>query len=150
MKISLCSPSGLLGVALAVSLVVAGCADLDTLPSAPVASDQAGEQTDYRIGSDDELRIFVWRNPELSNTVPVRPDGKISVPLIEDMLATGKTPTQLARDLEKAMARYVQNPIVTVIVSGFVGPFADRIHLYGCDCEFNYCCRIKRVRIILF
>ncbi len=123
--------AGLLGAALVVTLGLAGCSGLDTLPSAPVASGQLDEASDYRIGSDDQLRIFVWRNPELSNTVPVRPDGKISVPLIEDMRATGKTPTQLARDLEKAMSRYVQNPIVTVIVSGFVGPFADRIRVVG-------------------
>lgn len=110
---------------------MAGCSSLETLPSAPVSGEQTGVQNEYRIGSDDQLRIFVWRNPELSNTVPVRPDGKISVPLIEDMKATGKTPTELARDLEKAMARYVQNPIVTVIVSGFVGPFADRVRVVG-------------------
>ncbi len=131
MKICGCSLTRLLGVTLAAILVLAGCSGLDTLPSASLAGDQAGEPRDYRIGSDDQLRIFVWRNPELSNTVSVRPDGKISVPLIEDMRATGKTPTELARDLEKAMARYVQKPIVTVIVSGFVGAFADRIRVVG-------------------
>lgn len=110
---------------------LAGCSNLETLPSAPVGGEVNAQQSEYRIGSDDQLKIFVWRNPELSNTVPVRPDGKISVPLIEDMKATGKTPTELARDLEKAMSRYVQNPIVTVIVSGFVGPFADRVRVVG-------------------
>lgn len=131
MKISGFFPVRLLGVGLVALLGLAGCSGLETLPSAPVAGEASGEQSEYRIGSDDQLRIFVWRNPELSNTVPVRPDGKISVPLIEDMRATGKTPTELARDLEKAMARYVQNPIVTVIVSGFVGPFADRVRVVG-------------------
>ena len=131
MKISGGFLSRLLGFALVAALGAAGCSTLDTLPSAPVGGDQAAQQSEYRIGSDDQLRIFVWRNPELSNTVPVRPDGKISVPLIEDMRATGKTPTELARDLEKAMGRYVQNPIVTVIVSGFVGPFEDRVRVVG-------------------
>jgi len=131
MKISGYFLARLLGVALVGTMGLVGCSGLETLPSAPVAGDQTGEQNEYRIGSDDQLRIFVWRNPELSNTVPVRPDGKISVPLIEDMRATGKTPTELARDLEKAMGRYVQNPIVTVIVSGFVGPFADRVRVVG-------------------
>jgi polysaccharide export outer membrane protein len=66
------------------------------------------------------VQVFVWRNPEVSVTIPVRPDGRISTPLVEDMVAVGKTPTQLARDLEKALARYIRTPLVTVIVTGFV------------------------------
>jgi polysaccharide biosynthesis/export protein len=87
--------------------------------------------TDYLIGPGDNLDIFVWRNPELSINVPVRPDGKISIPLVEDVPVTGKTPTQLARDLEGELAQYVQEPIVTVIVTGFSGPFANQVRVVG-------------------
>lgn len=73
-------------------------------------------RTDYVIGPGDALQIFVWRNPELSTTVPVRPDGKISTPLVEDMIAAGKTPAQLARDVETVLAEYVRSPTVNVIV----------------------------------
>jgi polysaccharide export outer membrane protein len=72
---------------------------------------------DYLIGPGDTLQIFVWRNPDLTITVPVRPDGKISTPLVEDMVAVGKTPTGLARDIEKALAEYVKSPQVNVIVT---------------------------------
>lgn len=74
-------------------------------------------RTDYVIGPGDTLQIFVWRNPELSTTVPVRPDGKISTPLVEDMVAVGKSPAQLARDIEKVLAEYVRSPTVNVIVA---------------------------------
>jgi len=86
---------------------------------------------DYLIGPGDNLQIFVWRNPELTTTVPVRPDGRISVPLVEDMVAVGKTPTTLARDLEGVLKQYVQEPIVNVIVTGFVGPFAQQVRVVG-------------------
>jgi polysaccharide export outer membrane protein len=72
---------------------------------------------EYSIGPGDTLDIFVWRNDELSKNVPVRPDGKISTPLVEDMVAVGKTPTQLARDMEKVLAQYIRSPKVNVIVS---------------------------------
>ena len=86
---------------------------------------------DYLIGPGDTLQIFVWRNPELTTTVPVRPDGRISVPLVEDMPAVGKTPTTLARDMEQVLKQYVQEPIVNVIVTGFVGPFAQQVRVVG-------------------
>jgi polysaccharide export outer membrane protein len=86
---------------------------------------------DYLIGPGDNLQIFVWRNPELTSTVPVRPDGRISVPLVEDMPAVGKTPTMLARDVEQVLKQYVQEPIVNVIVTGFVGPFGQQIRVVG-------------------
>jgi polysaccharide export outer membrane protein len=86
---------------------------------------------DYLIGPGDNLQVFVWRNPELTSTVPVRPDGRISVPLVEDMVAVGKTPTALARDLENVLKQYVQEPIVNVIVTGFVGPFATQVRVVG-------------------
>ena len=77
----------------------------------------AAAAADYRIGPGDTLQVFVWRNPELSVTVPVRPDGRISTPLVEDMTAVGKTPTQLARDIEKVLSEYVRSPQVNVIVT---------------------------------
>jgi polysaccharide export outer membrane protein len=108
---------------------VTACSGPGGLPTVKSGKDQ--KLTDYRIGSDDRLQIFVWRNGELSTGVPVRPDGKITIPLIEDLPATGKTPTELARDIEKALSVYIQDPIVTVMVTGFVGPFQDRIRVVG-------------------
>jgi polysaccharide export outer membrane protein len=77
------------------------------------------------------VNITVWRNPEVSMTVPVRPDGKITTPLVEDLPASGKTSSQLARDIEKALAKYIQEPVVTVIVTGFVGPYGEQIRVIG-------------------
>jgi polysaccharide biosynthesis/export protein len=79
---------------------------------------------DYLIGPGDTIQVFVWRNPELSLTVPVRPDGKVSTPLVEDMLAVGKTPSQLARDMEVRLAEYVRNPQVNVIVTQPMSAFS--------------------------
>jgi polysaccharide biosynthesis/export protein len=89
---------------------------LATAPSPPAPS-QSAVTADYVIGPGDTLQIFIWRNPELSATIPVRPDGKISTPLVEDMVAVGKSPTQLARDVEKVLAAYVRTPQVNVIVT---------------------------------
>ena len=81
------------------------------------AAQSATTSPEYLIGPGDTLQVFVWRNPELSVTVPVRPDGRISTPLVEDMPAVGKTPTQLARDIEKVLSEYVRSPQVNVIVT---------------------------------
>lgn len=113
------------------SLALFGLTACSSIDSLPPATNVEGAESDYRIGSDDALSIFVWRNPDLSTTVNVRPDGKITVPLIEDLPATGKTPTQLARDIEKRLGTYIQDPIVTVIMTGFVGPLPDRIRVVG-------------------
>jgi polysaccharide export outer membrane protein len=86
---------------------------------------------DYIIGPGDSVNIFVWRNPELTSTVPVRPDGKVTTPLVEDVPAAGKTATQLARDMEKALGTYVKNPVVTVIVTSFSGPYSQQIRVVG-------------------
>lgn len=109
------------------SFMLTACGTVEYAPadSTPV------ETPDYIIGANDNLSIFVWRNGDLSQSVPVRPDGRISTPLIEDMQAAGKTPTQLARDLEEELKRYVQDPIVTVIVTGFVGPFDQQVRVVG-------------------
>jgi len=88
-------------------------------------------KTLYRIGPGDTLRIFVWRNPEISTVVQVRPDGMISTPLVEDMVAVDKTPTQLARDMEEVLETYIKSPSVNVIVTGFVGTPADQIRVVG-------------------
>lgn len=87
-------------------------------PAAPVAAPAASKVgSDYVIGPGDTLQVFVWRNPELTTTVPVRPDGKISTPLVEDMVAVGKTPSQLARDIENVLGEYVRSPQINVIVT---------------------------------
>ena len=114
--------------ALALSLVLGGCASAYPPASAELAK---GVGAEYLIGPGDNVNIIVWRNPELSMIVPVRPDGKITTPLVEDLPASGKTPTQLARDLEKALAKYIQSPVVTVIVTDFVGPYSEQIRVIG-------------------
>ena len=86
---------------------------------------------EYQIGPGDTLDVFVWRNPDISVTVPVRPDGFISTPLVEDIVAIDKTPTQLARDIEKRLAKYIRAPIVTVIVTEFVGTYGKSVRVIG-------------------
>lgn len=90
---------------------------------APPPADPA-VPADYVIGPGDAINVFVWRNPELSVAVPVRPDGKISTPLVEDMVAVGKTPSQLARDMEAVLGEYIRNPQVNVIVTNPVSAFS--------------------------
>ena len=92
-------------------------------PVAPAAPAPVGP--DYVIGPGDVLQVFVWRNPELTTTVPVRPDGKISTPLVEDMVAVGKTPAQLARDVETRLAEYVRSPQVSIIITNAVSTFSQ-------------------------
>jgi len=77
------------------------------------------------------VNIIVWRNPEVSMSVPVRPDGKITTPLVEDLPAAGKTSTALARDIETALAKFIQQPVVTVVVTGFVGNYGEQIRVIG-------------------
>ncbi|MEO1574251.1 MAG: XrtA/PEP-CTERM system exopolysaccharide export protein [Pseudomonadota bacterium] len=95
------------------------------------ATTQVGEDSEYSIGAGDSLDIYVWRHDDLSRAVPVRPDGKISTPLVEDMQAAGKTPTELARDIEVVLAEYIKSPKVTVIVTGFQGASDDQIRVIG-------------------
>ena len=92
--------------------------------------EQASDYT-YKIGPGDSVEIFVWGNPELSTSAAVRPDGKITVPLVEELLASGKTPFQLARDIEKVLAVYVKSPQVVVMVSGFKGISDQQIRVIG-------------------
>ena len=95
------------------------------------ASASSAAQSDDVIGTGDTLQIFVWHNGNLTVHVPVRPDGRISSPLVEDIPSAGKTPTQLARDIEERLRKYVQNPTVTVIVDGFVGLPSQQIRVVG-------------------
>jgi len=92
---------------------------------------EAPQAVEYLIAAGDQLKIFVWRNPDISVDVPVRPDGKISTPLVEDVVAVGKTPTQLARDMEAILTSYIKQPIVTVIVTGFGGSYSQQIRVVG-------------------
>jgi polysaccharide export outer membrane protein len=108
--------------------LVFGCAS-NTYPPAPVTA--ASADYNWIIGPGDNVNIVVWRNPELSMSVPVRPDGKIATPLVEDLPAIGKDATTLARDIEKALAKYIRDPVVTVIVTGFTGPYSEQIRVLG-------------------
>lgn len=110
------------------ALIMAGCA---STPTETEVVEPARSVAEYIIGPGDTLQIFVWQHPEVSVTVPVRPDGKITSPLVEDMLAVGKTPTQLARDLEGRLGEYIRAPAVTVIVSGFIGTFENQVRVVG-------------------
>ncbi len=116
------------------ALVLAGCdagpAPVTAAAPAPTAASVADNQI-YVIGPGDNLRIFVYQAPDLSGSVAVRPDGRISVPLVGDVMATGKNPTQLAKELEVALAKYVRSPTVTVIVNSFVGPLDRQIRVIG-------------------
>jgi polysaccharide export outer membrane protein len=87
--------------------------------------------SEYVIGPGDSLQIFVWDHADLSTVVQVRPDGKISTPLVEDLQAAGRTPTQLARDIEGVLSEYVRTPVVTVIMQGFVGEQAQQVRVVG-------------------
>jgi polysaccharide export outer membrane protein len=119
---------GIMGLGLAAATILAACSSGGGAP--PTVSAQADEGS-YLIGPGDQLQIFVWRNPDLSTTVPVRPDGRISIPLVEDIDSAGKTPTQLARDIEGKLKKFVTDPVVTVIVSNFVGPFTQQVRVVG-------------------
>ena len=103
--------------------------DRAQVPAGP--THRGGADYDYVIGPLDTVNIIVWRNPELSLAVPVRPDGKITTPLVDDLPALGKIANQLARDIEKALAKYIRDPVVTVIVTNFVGPSSEQIRVIG-------------------
>ncbi|MCK9985500.1 MAG: polysaccharide biosynthesis/export protein [Azoarcus sp.] len=118
---NLCLLSLLLGV-------LAGCAT-SAYPPAPAGAAEA--EYNYVIGPGDAINIVVWRNPELSMSVPVRPDGKITTPLVEDLPALGKDASTLARDIEKALSKFIREPVVTVIVTSFIGPYSEQIRVVG-------------------
>ncbi|MCW9024270.1 MAG: polysaccharide export protein [Gammaproteobacteria bacterium] len=94
-------------------------------------SEDIKETPQYIIGAGDMLRVFVWGNTDLSGEVPVRPDGRITTPLVEDLVASGRTPTQLARELETKLKRYMKKPVVTVTVTNFTGRYTEQIRVVG-------------------
>lgn len=97
----------------------------------PAPGQAATPEYNYLIGPLDTINIVVWRNPDLSTSVPIRPDGKVSVPLVEDLPVLGKDATQLARDIEKRLAKFIRDPVVTVIVTSFNGPYSEQIRVVG-------------------
>ncbi len=123
----------LIGLFIALVLLIGGCSSTVAPSTDDANASKSESQTSdsYLIGPGDNLKVFVWQNPDLSTTVPVRPDGKISTPLIEDMVAVGKTPTELARDMEEVLSKYVKRPSVNIIVSNFVGQFSEQIRVVG-------------------
>ena len=117
---------------LAAGIGLAGAVAACTGMAYPPAPERAAvPEYNYIIGPLDTLHIIVWRNPDLSMSVPVRPDGKVTVPLVEDLPALGKNSTQLARDIEKALGRLVRDPVVTVVVTNFAGPYSEQIRVVG-------------------
>ena len=115
---------------LAVALGIAGCA-APSPPTTPAEARATATAPDYVIGPGDSLSVFVYRAPELSAELPVRPDGRLSLPLVPDIEAAGLTPTQLARQIEERLKEYVREPNVTVMVRAFVGPTNRQIRVIG-------------------
>ncbi|HBY85026.1 MAG TPA: sugar ABC transporter substrate-binding protein [Colwellia sp.] len=118
---------------LLLATFLSGCSSNSTLPSATLHPSNTANINSYKylIGSGDVLNIFVWRNPEVSGSFVVRPDGMITTSLVEDIKVSGQTPTELARSIEEILATYLRDPIVTVTVENFVGPFSEQIRVIG-------------------
>ena len=112
--------------AVLVAAFLGGCS---SIPQAPALA--ASPDYKYLIGPGDTISIVVWRNPELSMVVPVRPDGRIAAPLVEDLLALGKDATTLGRDIEQALSKVIRDPVVTVVVTNFIGPYSEQIRVVG-------------------
>jgi len=117
-----------------VGATVSACTSTGGRPELPPAAYVANKELpgeEYVIGPLDQLNIFVWRNPELSSKVQVRPDGRITTPLINDMPAVGKTPAMLSDDIKKALGAYIKDPIVSVIVENFSGTYSQQVRIVG-------------------
>lgn len=114
-------------------IVIAGCSSNSTLPVATTRPSLTTSIDNYKylIGPGDNVNIFVWRNPEVSGSFTVRPDGMITTSLVEDLQVSGKTPTALAREVEKELSKYIRDPIVTVSVGRFSGPFSEQVRVIG-------------------
>lgn len=109
---------------------LSACSNLSTAyPPAP--STTLSSDYNYIVGAGDTLNIIVWRNPELSMSVPVRPDGKVSTPLVDELVAQGKTTTEIARSVEKELSKLVRDPVVTIIATSFIGPYSEQIRVIG-------------------
>ncbi|MGQ8364685.1 XrtA/PEP-CTERM system exopolysaccharide export protein [Glaciecola sp. 1036] len=115
-----------------LSVLLNGCATSE-LPSAMSRASLTTDVNDYQylIGPGDQLSIFVWRNPEISGSFVVRPDGKVTTSLVEDIEVAGRTPTMLARELEEQLSVYINNPRVTVSVTKFDGPYSEQVRVIG-------------------
>lgn len=118
----------IMGVFPMLVLLISGCGypQLTQEDDAVISADYT-----YIIGPGDNVQIFVWGNPDISTTAHVRPDGKITIPLVEDLLASGKTPSQLARVMEKALSKYVRDPQVVIMVSGGLGSYSQQVRIIG-------------------
>lgn len=121
----------LCGAIAALSLAGCGGPRGPQLPPAAFVSQGEAPSENYVIGPLDELTVFVWRNPELGAKVQVRPDGRITTPLITDMAAVGKTPKQLSDDIKTSLAEYIQDPLVSVIVNSFAGTYSQQVRIVG-------------------
>ena len=115
-----------LAALMVVTLLTSACS---SLPQAPAVS--GVKDYSYVIGPGDTLNILVWRNPELSAAVPVRPDGKISTPLIDELYVQGKDTSVVAREMEQVLGKFIRDPVVTVMINGFVGPYSEQIRVVG-------------------
>jgi polysaccharide export outer membrane protein len=111
----------------ALVLCLSAC-ETNAPPPAPSAEEASSP---YLIGPGDTLTVFVWRNPELSTDVIVRPDGRVSMPLVDDLVATGKTPSELAHEVEQRLSKYLSSPLVTVMQKQSIGPFDRQIRIIG-------------------
>lgn len=127
------STKGKCGLILLLCMFLFSCSTNFYLPKATVHNSLTTSVDDYYylVGPNDSLMIFVWRNPELSGNFIVRPDGKISTSLVEDVPVSGKTPTQVARDMETILSKYIRDPVVTVSVTNFNGPYSEQVRVIG-------------------
>jgi len=123
----------LLLVAAALGTLLTGCSGTSSLPQATTRPSLTTDVNDYKylIGPGDNVSIFVWRNPEISGSFVVRPDGKVTTALVEDIDVAGRTPTMLAREIEEKLSTYINNPRVTVSVGGFSGPLSEQVRVIG-------------------
>ncbi|MAI63394.1 MAG: sugar ABC transporter substrate-binding protein [Alteromonas sp.] len=112
---------------------ISACSSLPSLPEATTVQSATTDIREYKylVGPGDVLTIFVWRNPEISGEFIVRPDGKITTSLVEDIVASGKTPTMLAREIEERLSTYINSPRVTVSVNNFAGPLSEQVRVIG-------------------
>jgi len=117
--------------AAAAAIMLVSLCGLAMGPAAAQPAAPPADTSKYIIGPGDNLQISVWHNPELSTSAPVRPDGRISTPLVTDVVAAGRTPEELGHDIEARLKKYVSDPLVTVIVSSFVGPFSQQVRIVG-------------------
>ena len=121
--------AGVAAMAVLLAIGLAACSTTSTRPPAPASLDVPSLR--YKIGPLDTLSIVVWRNPELSTNVTVRPDGLITTPLVEDIQAAGRSPAELSREIEKSLAKYIREPVVSIVVTSFQGVYSDQIRIVG-------------------